>query len=167
MCPLLSDRAGNDGGYRPLLHIQRTSCSWRSLTIVRCYAHTSSVLPSAFHVRATARPPTRLHLTTTHPLGLVPAQLVEADATAPELLEPLENAGLLLLHLLGDLGFGAMQLPVDVHGVIDHMGRPQQPKAAGGDVGVRVRGNEAGGDEGIGELKQREHHVQVEVGRDG
>ena len=98
-----------------------------------------------------------------HLLGLVAAELVELGAAVTELIQSLEHLRLLRFHLLGNGGVGAVQLAVDVHGVVDHVGRPEEGQARGGDVAVRVR-DEAGGNERIDVLEQREHHVQVEVG---
>lgn len=99
-----------------------------------------------------------------HLLGLVTAQLIKFNTSIPQRFQILEHLLLLRFHLLGNLGIGTVQLAVDVHGIIDHMSRTEQGQSRSGDIAVRV-GNETGGDERIDVLQQREHHVQVEVGR--
>ena len=100
-----------------------------------------------------------------HLLGLVLTDLIELNNSGAKLLQLREHIRLLRLHLLRYRGIGPVQLAVDVHGVVDHVRRPQQCQAGGGDVAVRV-GDQAGRDEGVDVLEEGEHHVQVEVGGD-
>ena len=104
----------------------------------------------------------------THPEFLIVAEFFKGlhSIISLEVLELLKDVLLLLFHLRRNLTVLAVQLPVDVHGVVDHVRGPKERQSSLCHVLRRIW-NCLGGDERIDVFQQGEHHVKVQIRTDG